>query len=154
MPTANDIRAAIKARLEAVADIGLVHDYERYAAEQSRFRQLYGAGGRILGWNISRVAARETFVDTGRWSVLTSWRIKGYMSLDDADQSEKLFDARIDAIRDAFRADDELGGAVLTSIRPDNSESGIQVLDQRPVLFAGVLCHHALLGLTTQHLNP
>jgi hypothetical protein len=155
MPTVQQIRTAIKAKIDTVAGVGPVHEYERFLKDQSRLVALYTSGNpkRVLGWHIRRVSTRETLEDIARWVVLHGWRIRGYMGLDDADASEKLFDDLIEQIRDAFRSDDTLGGVVFSCVNPANDEAGIQVLDHRPVLFCGVLCHFAELGLTTQHLN-
>ena len=155
MPTVKEIRDAIKAKILTVADIGTVHTYQRYAKEASKFATLYKFGdpARIQGWNISRVSTRELLTDIDRHAVFHSWRIRGYMSLEDADATEELFDTKIEQIRDAFRADDDLGDLIFSCVNPESLEAGVQVLDQRPVLLAGVLCHHAELGLMTQHLE-
>lgn len=156
MPTVKQIRDAIKAKILTVAGAGTVHTYQRYAKEASKLATLYKFGdpARFLGWNLSRVATRELFVDTGRWSVFHTWRIRGYMGIDDADATEELFDDKVEEIRTAFRDDDSLGGLVFSCINPESLEAGIQVLESRPVMFAGVLCHNAELGLMTQHLHP
>lgn len=155
MPTLDQIRTAIKTKIETVANVGQVHKYERLARTPAAFAALYhfGAPPRILGWYIRRVRTREVFEDTGRWSVFHYWRIGGFMGIEDADATEQLFDMKIEEIRAAFRTDDDLAGLTFSSIDPGNREAGIQVIDHKPVLFAGALCHHALLGLMTQHLE-
>lgn len=150
------IRAAILAKLQGIADIGKVNDFERYADQTSALKAQYvatiAASDQLRGWNIRRVATKEVFVDTGRWSAHVDWRIRGFMALNDANSSEKTFDDLIEAIRDAFRADDTLGGTILTCIDPSSNQAGIQVIESKPVLFAGVLCHSVQLGLFTQYL--
>ena len=156
MPTLNEIRAAIKAKIETVPDRGLVHEYEPYFKDPSKLVAKYkDAGGRIFGWHIRRVATRELLDSIARWHVFHSWRIRGFMGIEEADQTEKLFDTTIELIRDAFRADDDLGALLFDTTAtnaPAPKEIGIQVLQHQPALFCGVLCHHAELGLTTQHL--
>lgn len=156
MPTVTAIRAAIKTKIESVTDIGVVHDYERYTKEAAKFRELYfhAASNRILGWHVRRVSTRELLTDHDRWSVFHGWRIRGFMGLEDAEATEKSFDDKIEALRDAFREDDDLGGLVLTCVNPDSGEAGLQLIEHNPVLLAGVLCHKAELALTTQHLDP
>jgi hypothetical protein len=151
------VRAAIKAKIAGVASMGQVHDYERYAKDQSALKNLYKSaaqtGERIYGWFVSRRATREWFVDTGRWVADVDWKMHGLMSLDDADASEKKLDVQVELIRDAFRHDDTLGGAVATLCVANGNEpglSGVQVDEIGPVLFAGVLCHRARLALTTR----
>ena len=149
------LRAAIKAKIVAVASIGTVHDYERYLKDQSRLATLYvntaQTGSRVYGWNIRRVRTVEQLVSTGRNYQDHYWRIRGYMSLEDADGTEKLFDIQIEAIRDAFRADPTLGNICDTHFNEQNAgQGGVQLEEHEPVLFCGVLCHGARLGLITR----
>jgi hypothetical protein len=151
-----DVRAAIKTKMLTVANIGTVNDYERYSDQMSKLTLQYVASisghDQLLGWHIRRVSKREIFVDTGRWSIHNRWRIRGFMALDDAAATEKTFDALLVALDTAFRADDSLGSVVLSCIDPESGEAGLQLVDSKPVLFAGVLCHSAEIGLHTQHL--
>lgn len=153
MSSLASIRAAIVARLGAVANVGRVHDYQRYSANAAGFTALYGATiagtAQIRGWWVSRVATRETSEARGRYVIVHTWRITGYMSLDDAAASEKTFDALLEAVRDAFRADDNLGGVVDATVIDEGA--GLQVDEQAPVIFAGVLCHAARCTLYTRH---
>lgn len=156
MPTLDQIRAAIKTKIEGVGGVAaVVHEYEPYAKTASALKAKYVTGNpaRLHGYHIRRVTTREILDDIARWHVFVGWRIRGFMSMEDADATEKLFDTKIELIRDAFRADDSLGGILFDSMGQGSKEIGIQVLDHRPVLFADVLCHHAELSLTTQHLN-
>lgn len=159
MPTVNQIRAAIAEKIHGVNPAVAAHEYERYTKNQSDLLAMYQAPdsldatkARLNGYHVRKVSTREVFVDTGRWSIWHRWRIRGLMSLDDADESEKLFDTQLEAIRDAFRLDDTLGGLILGTIDPESGEAGMQVIEQKPVMFAGVLCHWAEMGLSTQHL--
>lgn len=142
-------RAAIVANMQTVPDLGQVHAYERFAKQDAAFRDLYKSGDRILGWNVRRVSTRETSAVMGRYHGQIGWRIRGFMSIDDAAASEQAFDSLIDALRDAFRADETLGGAVESTLNPSNDEVGLQLDDSGPVMFAGVLCHGCTLSLTT-----
>lgn len=142
------IRAAIVAKLTAIADIGVVHDYERFAKGEKDFRDLYQVGDRILGWHVRRVRTAEKSPVLGRWYTSHDWEIRGFMGLDDAGQSEIVFDALVEAIREAFRLDGSLGIDGLFTVDPDSA--GIQLADSGPVMFGGVLCHSARLTLRTQ----
>jgi len=151
MPTIASVRTAIMGKLNAVAGIGATHDYERYAASMAGMKALYLSGGQIKGWNLRRVATEETSPAVGRYVVTHRWRIAGYMALDDSAATEKAFDDLIEAARDAFRADDTLGGVVATCII--DSVAGAQVQDSGPVMFGNVLCHGARLALATRHFQ-
>lgn len=148
-PTLDEIRAAIVAKIATVAGSGKVHDYERFTAVESKLLELYKSGKRIHGYHVRRVRTLEQQSAVGRYVVTNAWHVRGFMSLDDADATEKLFDIEIEKIRDAFRADETLGFAGLSTI--DDEQAGVQVLESGPVMFAGVLSHAARLALTTTH---
>lgn len=155
MTTLADIRSAIVAKLNGVANAGQVHSYERFAKAEKDFRALYESGAapdkRIQGWCVRRAKKRETANRFGRVTVYNHWEIRGFRSLNDADASELQFDGLIEAIGDAFRADETLGGLVEMMPEEPDGEAGIQVAESGPVMFAGVLCHQATLKLMTRH---
>ncbi len=155
MPTLDEIRAAIKAKIMAATALPAanVHDYERFTAEQARFRELYLYGvapnQRIHGYHIRRIGTAERHLAVGRYVVDHSWQLRGFLGIEDADATEKAFDAEIETIRTAIRDDDTLGNLIATCI--NDSQAGVQVIDSGPVMFAGVLCHAARLALMTRH---
>lgn len=142
-------RAAIVAVLEGVAGIGRVHSFERYAKAEGKLREIYTIGGRLEGWFVRRTATRVTAPALRIRTVIHRWRIRGYMGLEDAEQSELAFDARLEAIRAAFDASTTLGGVCETTHVDDLA--GAQLEDSSPVMFAGVLCHGARFALSTRH---
>lgn len=143
------IRAAIKDVLNTVENIGVVHDYERHAADWGKFLELFrvvmSGQPQIRGWEITR---RQR---TGRQGTLGAgfreterrhvYRIHGYMGLQDHAASEKIFQVLIDAVCAAFSSTQRLGGA-------SNSHEFIQVGVIEPRMFGGVLCHFCELTLT------
>ncbi len=148
------VRAAIKAKLASVAGMGQVHDYERYAREAAAFLALYKSaaqgGDRLYGWFVSERRISERFVAQGRYHALVDWSLTAYMGLNDADATEKLLAAQVDLARDAFRADDELGGAVSTCIIENRGNAaGLQLDELAPVTLAGALAHRARCSLAT-----
>lgn len=155
MSALNDIRAAIVAVLQAVPDIGVVHDYQRYAKTDTEFREHFtvqdGDKKRLAGWYVARKSTREIEAASGVALRVTGWELVGYRGLDDATASEKLFDTVIESVCAGYRADPTLGGVVLDvrDLTMDNPPSGAQVEDVSPVLFCGVLSHRARLFLTT-----
>lgn len=151
------IRAALVAALAAVPGIGVVHDHERYAPDNSRLAALYVPTGeqQLRGWFVRRVRSRETQV-SGRHAITHTWQIRGFMALGDSDTpgaaSELAFDGLIEAVRDRLRDHADLGPASLWPDGHDEApEIGPQLIDSGPVLFAGVLCHACRLHLTTTH---
>lgn len=151
MPTLDEIRNAIAVRIAAVPNVGKVHAFERFAKAEKEFRTLYESSGKILGWNVRRVTKKTASPALGRWQVTNGWQIKGFMSLDDAGNSELVFDNLVEEIGEAFRLDETLGGLIDGTVLDSPDVSGIQVDDSGPVMFAGVLCHSARLALYTRH---
>lgn len=149
MPTISQIRDAIAGKIAAVPGSGVVHSFERYSKREADFRPFYEDAGTIRGWHVRRATTSETVPARGRHVVDHRWQIRGYRALDDATASERAFDELVEALRDAFRADETLGGVVATI--NIGEQAGLQVEDSGPVMFAGVLSHSVRCALTTRH---
>jgi hypothetical protein len=151
-------RAAIKAKLESVPNIGMVHDRQRFSTRESEFKKLYfdETQKRICGWNFSRVRTLEYDDGLGQVRRSIEWKLYGFMSFDDKDASEIIFDDLVESIVQSFRADSTLGGTCLATKNLDLDEGpiGIQVDAITTVMFAGVLCHRAELSLLTETEEP
>jgi hypothetical protein len=85
-------RSAIYDTMKSVADVGLVHDYDRWAADWNKFIDLFktniGGVDQIRGWEISQKAP----VNEDRTSIKRrTYSIKGYMSINDSLATEKTF---------------------------------------------------------------
>ncbi|MGK2740540.1 hypothetical protein ACSHT0_06560 [Tepidicaulis sp. LMO-SS28] len=145
------IREAIAAKIEGVADAGIVQRHERWAQRQDKFRVRYEQDGKIKGWFVRRVRRRSRVLTFKVNEVQNSWVIRGFRSFNDEAASEIEFDRLIESIVEAFRADDTLGGTVITCTTPQ--ASGLQLTESAPVMFAGALCHGAELELTTVTLE-
>jgi hypothetical protein len=99
---------------------------------------------------VRRLRVRETGIQQPLYLESIDWQIRGFMGLDDATQSELVMEDLIDALRDRFRADSTLGGVITkTGALGSTKDRGIQLEDFGPVLFGGVLCHGARIGLNT-----
>lgn len=145
---ADPIRDAIVATLAAIPDIGKVHSYQRYSARTKDLVDIYAYNGQLRGWFLRRFSVIDKDVSLGARQETTNWYIRGYMALDDAAQSELVFDGLLDAIRAAFRAEwlpGNLGSTVIHRIY--NEQVDISVDETGPVMFAGVLCHSARCSL-------
>jgi hypothetical protein len=156
MPALADIREAIRVRVAGVANIGRVNDYQRYTEKPSELKALYVASisgsDQLRGWNITRVAKAERYVDLNRWVIDNTWNIRGFMALKDSAASEKTFDSLVEAVCDVFDTNPELiAGADPVEVILDEDRAGVQVPESGPVIFAGVLCHAARLVLATRH---
>lgn len=155
MSTLDDIRAAIVAEISAVAAIGIVHNYERYAQREGDFRARYlydlGAGDKqIRGWYVRRLTTRQNHEVMGSYDDHHDWLIRGFMAIDDAAASELVFDGLIEAVRERFRLNASLSGLISSVYSPEGK--GPELVESQPVMFGGVLCHSARLHLSTWHL--
>lgn len=145
MTTTADIRNAIVAKLTAITGIGNVHSYERYAAQQSKLKELFEFNTRILGWVTRRASFRKTQLGDGIFTLRSNWEIHGYMSLDDAAETEILFDALVDLVQATLSNDQTFGG--LGNYVPDYEIKA----ELEPVMFCGVLCHSVKINFDSLH---
>ncbi len=147
------IRTAIVSVISGVADIGRVHAYRRYTTSLADFKPLHFSATHndIRSWQVSRYAYDEVDPLAGAHGVETTrWEIHGYLSVDDANQSELTLDALVESLRAAFKADRTLGGTVDDIILPDRGgKVGLQLEAMEHVMFADVLCHRAKCALFT-----
>ena len=144
------IRNTLKLALEAVTDIGIVHDYERHATTWDKFLELFkteiGRKEQIRGWTIGYqgmpVAEREAFRAGSKTGISRTHRfqIMGIMGISDKDESEKTFAALAEDVCDALDDDDTLHSSTYIHTSP-------AVLAFDPSPFAGVLVHAAVISI-------
>jgi hypothetical protein len=148
------IREQIKATLSAVDGIGVVHDYQRWAATWEKFLNLFrDADNKINGWMISRARTPERWLSNIQFLRVYEYTIRGVYALSDADASELVFQGLIEDICSAFRNEDTLNETCETT-NPEfgslSGLSGVQVEVVEPRLFGTVLCHYTELRLAAQ----
>lgn len=147
------VRAAIVAKLSGITGIGVVHSYQRYASRSKQMADLYSVNGQLHGWYVRRLAQKDGLGPGQLVTEDTKWLIRGYMAVDDAAQSELVFDGLVDLVRVAFRINSVLEDPLMTpepfTTRVEN-QSGATLEDSQPVLFCDVLCHSAKLILITR----
>ncbi|MEP9372614.1 hypothetical protein [Mesorhizobium sp. KR1-2] len=146
------IRAAIRHRMLEIAGIGVIHAYERYAAREKEFAELYMYGQadqpkRLLGWHIHRVATREFAYSSLQNRVEIDFAIRGWMAIEDARQTEILMDGLVEKLRAAWRRDPSFNGIFNAPIT-DGQPFGLQLVESQPYMLGGVLCHGVRLSFT------
>lgn len=143
------IRTKIKEIIERVPDRGPVHLYGRWSADWPKFLAQFQdqASKRILGWEITRRSAPGQYLNTVEEQVDAQYKIRGYMGLQDADQTELLFNTMIDLIREEFRKDMAMGGQ---NLGPQGFN--VETIDERS--FGGVLCHYCEIIIPITSYNP
>ena len=140
----------IAARLATVANIGRVHAFQRYlkSREQIDSEFIDSSLGRHNGWTISR----ESFPEHEQSCNLKNTRVshyvlRGFMSVEDAQATELLFQQVIDDVCDAFRPQDNLSETV-ELIKPIKGRSIGYTWLGKPD--SGIFCHGAELELQVQ----
>ena len=143
------IRAEIKTLLEAVTNIGQVHDTLRHSTtwEEMFARYKDDSQGRLLAWELTRDGEGLELEAVGNAvSVEPFYRrthnvlIIGYMALkeDDTNPSEKTFQDLVEAVVTKLRQNNLLNEKVLLHIEP-------QVDSIAHEMFGSVLVHQAII---------
>lgn len=142
------INAAIKTLLEGVSGIGRVHAYDRWVKSKEEIKQeLYHENSRRLhAWMISRFKLEEADASKSHNDTRHHIRLRGVYAHNDADASETAFQALVDSVCAAIRADFDLGGTSKYTTPP-----AAPVIDLRSI--AGVLCHHCEIHLVVTETN-
>lgn len=142
------IRDQIQTTLSGVSGIGQVHNYLRYVTTQSAFEALFVSGGVINAWLHTRRATDGQRLTNKHTVRRHTWSILGYYALDDSAQSELTFQALLESIEQAFRADVTLTGTAEYVEAIDIIEPVGHVM--LPPGDGGFLCHFAELRLVVQ----
>ncbi len=132
-------RAAIKTILDGIAGIGVVHEYQRWAAHWTAFLSRFQdpATQTIRGCTVTRESTCEAWIAIGQVERRHTWVVTFYMGLDDAGASEIAAQGQVEVICDVLRLDPALRGSA------ENDSSPPQVRRFEPRLFGSVLCHVA-----------
>lgn len=104
-----DIRTRIKTVLEGVAAIGVVTDWEPLTTRREDFLTYFKASALayMQGWTITREQTTERVRNQSRANDRTHLMvIRGYRAIDNATASEKSFQALLEAVCDALRAEE------------------------------------------------
>lgn len=145
-------RTAIYNAVNGVTNIGLVYDYERFAADWGAFLDLFrttiGTTPQIRGWEVAYrgFTHGEPLDFSGQHIRAHRFNVMGYMGVDDANSSEKTFAALAEDVADALDADGTLHSSTYYFV----SDASIQIFEPRS--FAGVLAHYAELQVTVEEV--
>jgi hypothetical protein len=146
------IRTQLKTVLEGVANIGIIHDYERWAAEWSTvletFKVTIQGEDRIQAWTITRETTPAVDLDTERELRRHLMVMRGYRALDDSVGSEKEFQDLIETVCTALRGQRAGGlGGLVTELGP----AQVRVVEHR--LLASVLVHYAEITMQAEEVQ-
>ena len=124
------------------ATLGVIHKYERWSVDWAKFLAFFKdpASGRIFGWEIRRNSMQAIKLSALEEQDSHGYLIKGYLGVQDTEQTEILFNAAIEELRALFRYNHTLDG-----VCHEAGPVSIETIDER--MFGGVLCHYAELRL-------
>lgn len=147
-----EIVTDIKAKMDAVTDVGIVHTYYRWNKSQKEFLDLFtytptNKSRQIRGWEITRISGAEH--KKGVYFRHHKFRLSGYMSLEDKSKTDIEFQGLIEDVCNAFRNVEDQGGATWYYMDGDNeTDSSPQIPVIKPKMFGNVLCHTTEIILT------
>jgi hypothetical protein len=139
---------AAAATLSAVPNVGFVHPYKRAANSEAKFKELFVKDKAILGWMFSRESTSAQDTGVHFCEEEHTLLLRGYMGVQDADDSEETFQQLIETVRYAFMADRTLGAKVQWS-RPMQVRTVMMAMFGTPQY----LCHYTELLLPVKP-NP
>ena len=144
----SNIITAVKDKLSGITNIGVVYDYERFSAHWNEYLNQFkytdaDLGDTIKGWVITRRSTAESNITVASNSRVHTVIIRGFLALNDADETEKKFQELIETICDEFRDDIQVDGTAFLS-------EPIQLTVQEPREFGSVIVHYAELSKTIE----
>lgn len=131
--------AAVKATMLTVTNIGNVYDYVRWYKDWPAMLSLFkvtSPSTQIRFWDISRVSTSETNKVSKENDRSYTFRIRGFMSLDDSDETEKTFQLLLEEVCTKFRNKPTFGSTVV-NVQP------VQINNVSHAMVGDVLCHMA-----------
>lgn len=153
MATNQDIIAAVKARLDTVANIGTTHAYERWQNNWSdylnQFKTTIGGVVQIRGWVVTLDAAQPISGEPySMGNTRRTYRVHifGVLGLDDSANTEQTFLNLVETVMNDLDGRKNLGvsGAIDYSVGP-SSMTRYEIRS-----FGNVLCHYGEIVLTVE----
>lgn len=135
----------VKGILAAVNGAGKVNAYRRAVSADVDLLAAYkdDATGMIRGWDITRESTASEDHTVGATQELHTIVMRGFMSVNDANASEKTFQDLIESVRAAFRAKRNLNGSAIDS-------TPMQARTVSAATIGGVLVHYCELTIVAQ----
>lgn len=133
------IRAAMKAALETVANVGKVNAFEPLAVREEDFKTCYVDRrlGYVLGWSIARESAEETRSSHRTNLVGHTLVVRGVRALAEGGATDTEFQGLVDAVLAVMRKNQvALYGASVVEVGPP------QLRITEPRTFAGYTVHY------------
>ncbi|MGA2332302.1 MAG: hypothetical protein ABSG75_11135 [Syntrophales bacterium] len=137
------VRAQIVSIMQGVAGIGIVHDYERWTRSLAEFITFMTLSGHVNGWMVHRQSTPAAYDTVASLRLTHTYKISGIGELDDANASERTWQALTEAIFAAFKSNITLNGAALRHLQ-------IQIDNVDTMDYGSRLFHTAELSLVVE----
>jgi len=143
------LRAAIETLMNTVTNIGTVHDYERHSTDWSdlldKYKTTISSTEQIRGWTTTCERV-ENRVEANQYHRKTyTFVIRGYLGLDDADETEKTAIALGIAVIEKLEQYPRLNGTLTVGTFTADGWPYIEVF--QPRMLGGMLCHYTEIRL-------
>lgn len=147
-------RSRIKTVIETVSNVGVVHDYMRWAVEWptlvALLKTTVSGVSKLRGWMITCEGMPATANEFGPIPTARRdyrYRVRGYYALDDSAATEKTFMAQVIAVCDALDNDTTLHNATNYY---DCSLANAETVGH--ITLGEVLCHYCEITITVTEL--
>ena len=108
-------RAQVQIILQAVARIGVVHDWERFSNDPNIHDEWFYYEGKVRFWIIRSSPVSSTVLTCAEQARITEFELEGYMSVQDQNESRKDAETLVETVKDTFIAERTLNGTVVNS---------------------------------------
>lgn len=154
----NTVRDLLRTRLALVSGIGNVHEYVRWFDKRKAMDTIAKNGGRIHSWFVTNNTSPVNTSDLQALSLKQRtyhYCFHGLMSVEDADETEILFENVVESVISYFEQEDQrklktagvqLAGLIVAG-PPLWNEGGHRMW---PGDQGGVLCHYAKIDLAVR----
>lgn len=147
------MRDAIVARLNTVANIGVVQSRERWSDDWQDFLNLFKdtPSSSIRGWTVTWDGNKDVESEAaalGQRAYAYTFVIRGYLAFSDANNSEDTFGVLIEGVRDSLNNQRTFG---VSGILPFSGV--VEVAHHEKRIFGSVLCHYAEVMLTVTYVE-
>jgi len=143
-----DIKSRIATIVAGVAGVKNVHDHAVYAKDAEQENSLLiGDAGRLHCWTVSRESQpmADINVNEANQEKTPLLLIQGFYAVAEADKTEEVFDALVDAVIAALNTDRKpvgSGGTKLGGFADVVTPPQLRVQDHRQFGPSQTLCHH------------
>ena len=151
MSTYTDLRDSIVAIMQGIPDIGMVHGKVRYAADMTRYLDLFkvtlGGTPQIRGWTVTRESmdvSPSSFTSASNEEIY-NMIIRGMVGLSDALDTEATLQDLADEVVHTLNTHTDMGISTVVDYSP---AAHIRLFEVRQ--FGSVLCHYCEIEFSVE----